>query len=57
MERLVPSNSKLTGIASTENAMTDRDAQGALAGISVLEVGTGVAGTYCSKLFADMAPP
>ncbi len=34
--------------------MTDRDAQGALAGISVLEVGNGVAGAYCSKLFADM---
>ena len=34
--------------------MSDDDRTGALAGVRVLELGPGVAGAYCAKLFADM---
>jgi crotonobetainyl-CoA:carnitine CoA-transferase CaiB-like acyl-CoA transferase len=38
-----------------ESSMSDVECEGAaLAGVRVLEIGGGVAGAYCAKLFADM---
>ena len=34
--------------------MTEHSQPAPLTGVSVLEVGTGIAGAYCGKLFADM---